>query len=60
MNKKQIDRAVVAAAKRLGTGNNEHDTYGMDVEILRRHVLGEDITFLVHAVRTKIHRGKAA
>lgn len=60
MNKEQIKEAVIAAANRLGTGNDEHDTYGMDVEILRRHVLGEDITFLAHAVQTKIHRRKAA
>lgn len=55
MKETQIKHAVVAAAKRLSTGNNEHDTYGMDVEILRKHALGEDITAVAHMVQTKLH-----
>ena len=58
MTKKQVKEAVIGALKRLSTGNNEYDTYGMDVNILRRHALGEDITFVVQAVQTKIHGQK--
>jgi len=60
MHKQQIKAAVIGAAKRLRTGNDEHETYGMDVEILRKNAFSEDIAFLARAVRAKIHRRKAA
>jgi hypothetical protein len=60
LSKEQTKKAVIAAARRLSTGNNEHDTYGLDVEILRQHALGEDISFVVHAAQVKVRRRKAA
>jgi len=60
MTKEQIKKAVIMAAERLSTGNNEHDTYGLDVEILRCHVLGKDITLPADAAQAKVYRRKAA
>jgi hypothetical protein len=60
MTKEQINKAVIGAAKRLSTGNNEYDTYGMDVEILRKHALDKDFSFVAHAVQRKIHQKRAA
>jgi len=49
VKKEQIERAVKQAAKRLLSGNNAR-TYGMDVEILAKHALGEDANFTIYAV----------
>jgi hypothetical protein len=56
MSEDKIRRAVRRAAERLSTGDDKFDTAGMDIAILRKYALGEDITWLVRAVKEKIRQ----
>jgi hypothetical protein len=55
MKHQHLEEALKGAARRLLSGENRSDVYGMDVTLLAKHQLGEDVSFLIEAIETKLN-----